>query len=130
MDGARKGRAVNPVKASGALALVALAAVAQAAEPTGTAVEYYNTFLRHYFLTASPADMALIDAGSEGPGWQRTGGQFGVFRSPGEAPGLSPVCRFYGTPGIGPNSHFFTADPGECAVVKRDPGWTFEGIAF
>ncbi len=41
-----------------------------------------------------------------------------------------PVCRFYGTPGKGPNSHFYTADAGECAQVKKDPGWTYEGIAY
>jgi len=40
------------------------------------------------------------------------------------------VCRFYGTPGRGPNSHFFTADPIECDAVRHDPGWSYEGIAF
>ena len=40
------------------------------------------------------------------------------------------MCRFYGTPGKGPNSHFYTIDVGECAAVKNDPGWTYEGIAF
>ena len=40
------------------------------------------------------------------------------------------MCRFYGTPGRGPNSHFFTADPAECAAVMRDPGWTFEGLTM
>ena len=98
-----------------------------AAEPTGRAVEYVNTFLGHYFVTASPADMALIDAGAEGPGWQRTGGEFGVFLGAGDAPGLSPVCRFY-SPGF--NSHFFTADAGECAQVKANRDWNYEGIAF
>jgi serine protease len=41
-----------------------------------------------------------------------------------------PVCRFFGTPGIGPNSHFFTADTVECAAVRRDPRWIDEGISF
>jgi serine protease len=36
------------------------------------------------------------------------------------------VCRFYGTPGVGPNSHFYTIDPAECAAVQRDPGWRLE----
>jgi serine protease len=40
------------------------------------------------------------------------------------------VCRFYGTPGIGPNSHFYTVDAAECEAVKHDPGWTYEGTAF
>src|SRR6059058_6118323 len=103
---------------------------ATAAEPTATVVEYYNTVLGHYFITADPAEVAGIEAGSAGPGWQRTGGEFGAFRSSTDAPGLSPVCRFYGTPGVGPNSHFYTADPAECAGVKANAEWSYERIAF
>ena len=40
------------------------------------------------------------------------------------------MCRFYGSLFPGPNSHFYTADAAECASVRSDPGWTFEGIAF
>lgn len=36
----------------------------------------------------------------------------------------------FGTPGLGPNSHFYTADPSECALVKQNPKWTYEAIAF
>jgi hypothetical protein len=32
--------------------------------------------------------------------------------------------------GLGPNSHFYTTDAVECAKVKADPFWTYEGIAF
>src|SRR5262249_19622156 len=45
-------------------------------------------------------------------------------------PGVFPVCRFYGTPNKGPNSHFYTVEPAECAAVKQDPGWTFEGNGY
>lgn len=100
---------------------------ALAAEPTGTAVEYYNTTLRHYFITASPGEMQVVESGGAGPGWVRTGGQFGVFRDPADAPSLSPVCRFYAP---GPNSHFYTADPGDCEYVKTLGGWIYEGVAF
>ncbi|MBK7470845.1 MAG: hypothetical protein IPI73_09710 [Betaproteobacteria bacterium] len=31
---------------------------------------------------------------------------------------------------LGPNSHFYTADAAECAAVKTDPGWLFEGVVF
>ena len=103
---------------------------ARAAEPTVTAVEFRNSFLGHYFLTADPAEASAIDAGGAGPGWTRTGGRFGAFRNAGDAAGLSPVCRFYGRPGVGPNSHFYTSEPAECELVKRDPGWFYEGIAF
>jgi serine protease len=86
-------------------------------------VEFENQALRHYFTTYDNAEARGIDAGAAGPGWRRTGIAF----RPG---GASPVCRFYGTPGIGPNSHFYTADPAECELVKTLRGWTYEGIAF
>ena len=64
----------------GLLVLIAAAGLARAAEPTATAVEFYNTVLGHYFVTAGPGEAAAIDAGRAGPGWTRTGGQFGVSR--------------------------------------------------
>ena len=47
------------------------------------------------------------------------------------------VCRFYGAIDInpatgsrrGPNSHFYTSEPAECASVKLDAGWTYEALA-
>jgi len=43
---------------------------------------------------------------------------------------VAPVCRFYGVPAGGPNSHFFTASAAECDLVKRSGGWFYEGIGF
>lgn len=86
-------------------------------------VEFENTTLGHYFIGYDDAEARGIDAGQAGAGWRRTGGSF----RPG---GSTAVCRFYGTPGRGPNSHFYTADPDECAKVKLDPGWTYEGTSF
>jgi uncharacterized protein (DUF1800 family) len=115
-----------------ALALLAFAActASRAAEPTGSATEFYNTDLMHYFITAFPEEAAGIDHGTAGPGWVRTGGAFGVFMNAVDEAGLLPVCRFYGTPGIGPNSHFYTSNAIECETVRQDPGWTYEGIAY
>ena len=105
----------------------------------GTAVEFYNTTLNHYFVTADPAEVAAIEAGAAGPGWTRTGLGFRAYTSAlGIPAGAIPVCRFYGSTAInpatgqrrGPNSHFYTAVPEECAAVKNDPGWTYESIAF
>ena len=94
-------------------------------------VEYYNTGLQHYFITAGAAEMAMIEAGGAGPGWQRTGYGFRAYLPEnGVAIGALPVCRFYGTPGRGPNSHFYTVNAAECAAVKKDPGWALEGTAF
>jgi hypothetical protein len=92
------------------------------------AVEYYDDMLKHFFITADPAEQAMLDAGIIVPGWDRTGFAFKV-RPAYSTIGLS-ACRFFGTPGVGPNSHFFTIDPAECAQVKANPLWTYEGIAF
>ena len=91
-------------------------------------VEYYNPTLDHYFITAEPAEMAMLDAGVLVPGWRRTGLAF-KGRPAGSPFGLA-ACRFFGTPGLGPNSHFYTTDAAECAKVKANPMWTYEGIAF
>jgi dienelactone hydrolase len=98
------------------------------------AEEFYNSGLNHYFITADSTEKTSIDSGGAGPGWSRTGYQFNVYSSP--ASGVQtpidrvPVCRFYGTPGIGPNSHFYTADAAECELVRKDRGWLYEGTAF
>jgi predicted dienelactone hydrolase len=90
--------------------------------------EFFNTSIGHYFMTPYQAEANGILAGAAGPGWEITGIDFNAWQD-GAATG-GPVCRFYGTPGIGPNSHFFTADGSECAFVKRDPGWTYEGLTM
>lgn len=94
----------------------------------GNVIEFYNTASMHYFITASPQEAAFVDLGGAGPNWQRTGLGFKVWMTP--AGGGMPVCRFYGTPGVGPNSHFYSALPNECAGTASDPGWTYEGTAF
>jgi phosphatidylethanolamine-binding protein (PEBP) family uncharacterized protein len=97
-----------------------------------TLYEFHNTLLDHYFMTIDPAEAAAIDAGAAGPGWQRTGKTIAAYRLAASAPaGAAAVCRFYGNQAQGgPNGHFYTADPAECAAVKLDPGWTFERNEF
>lgn len=49
-----------------------------------------------------------------------------------EAPdsGAQPTCRFYGT-GFGAlSSHFYTPYAAECEIVKDDPNWLYEKVAF
>ncbi|HZI84198.1 MAG TPA: choice-of-anchor D domain-containing protein [Casimicrobiaceae bacterium] len=90
-------------------------------------VEFVYPPANHYFLTASPEEAAALDASGL---WVRTGYHFRAWSAGNAAPGTLPACRFTGTPGIGPNSHFFTADANECAIVATNPYWVFEGIAF
>ena len=89
------------------------------------AVEYVNDRLGHYFVTAFPAEIAALDAGAFGGAWRRTGQSFNV------GGGAAAVCRFYGMPPKGPDSHFFTVDAVECEKVMRDyRAWTYEAHAF
>jgi hypothetical protein len=105
-------------------------------------VEYYAESLDHYFMTAAPDEVALLDGGGMG-GWKRTGQRFKAWLRMGDAPpNAKPVCRFYAT---GPNSHFYTGSAEDCQYLKAlessqradaqsrgEPfaGWAFENIAF
>jgi serine protease len=100
------------------------------------AIEYYNTRLGHYFVTAFVREQQAIEAGAVGADWIRTGESFPVIVEPGclmGAPGgLHPAYRFTGIPDRGPASHFFTVSTAECAVVRdrADWAWQYEGIPF
>src|SRR5205807_1472842 len=88
-----------------------------ASEPS---VEFFSSQLGHFFVTASTAEIAALNGGAFGGAWQRTGQTFNVG-------GTTAVCRFYGMPPRGPDSHFFTADPTECSfVMGQFSAWTFE----
>ncbi|MEP7085479.1 MAG: hypothetical protein ABI854_12120 [Betaproteobacteria bacterium] len=94
-------------------------------------IEFYNTILDNYFITADDNEAAAIDSGSAGPGWMRTGDTF-------NSGGSTPVCRFYGSISPGPNSHFYTALASECASLKQlqastpstQKRWNFESLDF
>jgi hypothetical protein len=100
-----------------------------------TVVEFYNTNLDNYFITADANEAAAIDGGSAGPGWSRTSYTF-------TSGGSTPVCRFYGSQSPGPNSHFYTVDSAECQGLKdqqipagdprklTDKSWNFESLDF
>lgn len=109
------------------LALLLAAAPAPAAATLLDALEYYNTALDHYFVTASADEINKLDTGYF-VGWQRTGLSFKVADPATVASTLSPVCRFYGSPSAGLDSHFYSASPAECqAVAARFPGvWLLE----
>ncbi|MGE5094783.1 MAG: hypothetical protein ACM3SO_06575, partial [Betaproteobacteria bacterium] len=99
------------------------------------ALEFFNTSLGHYFVAAGADEIANIRNGLAGPNWVETGQSFKVFSAmPPDTDTaftrVTPVCRFYGVPAGGPNSHFFTASPSECDLVKRNGGWFYEGIGF
>ncbi|MEP7329390.1 MAG: S8 family peptidase [Betaproteobacteria bacterium] len=83
-------------------------------------VEFYRADLDHYFITASPAEINYIDRFLGGI-FQRTGLYFyaylNTFLAP---PGVQPVCRFYADANVQINSHYYSADPAECAFVQAN----------
>ena len=109
---------------------------------TTPVVEYYSPSLDHYFMALGSDEIALLDQGRQGD-WKRTGYKFKAWAKASDAPaGAVPVCRFYAA---GPNSHFWTANAGECDYLKQLEaqgraqaqasgtkflGWGYEGIAF
>ncbi len=107
-----------------------------APQPSIPVVEYYNTRLGHYFLSAHADEMAAIEAGSAGPGWTRTGWTFLAYPADAPTPGTYcgsdgcgvAVSRFYSAYS---NSHFFTADAAEAAAIQQ-PGseWMLEREEF
>jgi hypothetical protein len=100
--------------------------LAWAASPT--AVEYFHSSYGHYFVTATPQEIAALDGGIFS-GWRRTGETFGVL-DVGTA-GSANVCRFWSGQTFAPkSSHFYTPFDWECAIVKGNPSWIFESLAF
>ncbi|MEO8506490.1 MAG: hypothetical protein ABI593_02560 [Betaproteobacteria bacterium] len=102
---------------------------ASASFAQSTAVEFYNAALDHYFITSNSSEMADLDNGVHA-GWARTGLWFPALAAGTGAshPGSNPVCRFYGNPAKGLDSHFYAADPNECSAVliKFPDSWLLE----
>ena len=93
---------------------------ASAAPTTVTIVEFYNAALDHYFITANPQEMADLDNGVH-VGWARTGQSFNGYGigSTGDTD-RRPVCRAYGSPAAGLDSHFYSASPDECLATLQN----------
>ncbi|MFO1398262.1 MAG: hypothetical protein U1F48_14480 [Burkholderiales bacterium] len=92
-----------------------------------TVVEFYNAARDHYFITANLAEMDLLDKGTM-PGWARTGETFKVMYGETAQSTAKSVCRFYGLPAAGLDSHFFSVSMSECLdVINRWPTqWLLE----
>ena len=114
------------------LAFVALTGTGTATpQPTTLdVVEFHNRRDNQYFITADAGEIALLDGGGLGPDWARTGASFRAWPRDATDARALPVCRFFGTPGFGPESHFYTAYANECAIVRADAHWIEEGATF
>ena len=104
--------------------------VSPATTPRARAVEFYNAHLDHYFVSADADEIAALDSGVLS-GWTRTGESWNVFARPaGALPRGTPVCRFYGRPEAGLDSHFYSGSTTECAAVATRFGaaWLLESM--
>lgn len=94
-----------------------------------TVVEYYNVPRDHYFQTSYASEIALLDAGAFF-GWERTGQTYRAYAPEVVTPSTPtrPVCRYYGKPELGLDTHFFSAFEAECAVIPTafPNQWTIE----
>jgi hypothetical protein len=89
-------------------------------------VEYAHAGWNHYFLTGVLDEIDKLDRGIFA-GWARTGLTFKGYPISG---GTSPVCRFFSTSFGERSSHFYTPFAPECALVKANSSWQFEGNVF
>lgn len=90
---------------------------------------FYNGHIRHYFITASPAERERVLRAEAGWDWYVLGENFQVWPADGPAPDAAQaVCRFYSASA---NSHFYTVEGAECEALRQPgSGWAYEGIAF
>ncbi len=90
------------------------------------AVEFYHAFFGHYFVTIQEDEIEALDTGVF-VGWARTGQTFNVFDL---GSGYADVCRFFTTAFAPKSSHFYTPLAFECDLVKQNPDWIYEKVAF
>jgi len=91
-------------------------------------IEFYHAGFGHYFMSANPAEINGLDTGFF-PGWTRTGYSFKAYVSGSSAGAtMNPVCRYYGLPSSGIDSHFYSASARECFEVNAFYGadWQIE----
>jgi hypothetical protein len=83
------------------------------------AIEFHHAGFNHYFMSADAVEIAKLDTGVF-KGWVRTGYSFKAYVTGSSAgPTMNPVCRYYGLPSAGLDSHFYSASAVECYEVDK-----------
>lgn len=96
---------------------------------TVAGVEFYHGAYGHYFVTSQTAEVRNLDEGVA-PGWRRTGYVFPAWDMA-NTPDRRSVCRFWSGQAFGhKSSHFYTPYTQECADVKANPDWIYEGLVL
>lgn len=82
-------------------------------------IEFHNAASDRYHITSLAHEIALLDATAGKPGgWTRTGHSFRAHDR--AVNGANPVCRYYFPEEHG-DTHFLSASPVECALVRSHP---------
>ena len=89
-------------------------------------VEFYSASAKKYFMTGRPDEIATLDALPAS--WARTGLRMATHRT--DAPVGAPMCRFWANDGSSINTHFYSNNSGDCALLKAQPWALDEGIAM
>jgi hypothetical protein len=81
-------------------------------------------------MTTSAAEIDALDGGRLA-GWARTGQSFNAYGDNAAKSDAAAVCRYYGLPERGLDTHFFSADAAECAAVgeRFAADWVLETSA-
>ena len=108
---------------AGAAVLAASKAVRSLGRVTVT--EFYHPQFNHYFITADPAETALLSTGKLPP-WVPTGLTFKAWNGPGT--NITSVCRFFSAAFAPLSSHFYTNSAYECSLLKNGSVWTLESL--
>ncbi len=105
----------------------ASASIVVTAEGFVRVIEFVHAGSGHYFMTADEEEIRRLDDGRIA-GWVRTGEWFKAIPGRQDTIGTAHVCRLYGLPAAGLDTHFFSDDPDECAgTLARWPGrWVRE----
>lgn len=112
-----------------AMFLWGCAALSDAARAATTdAVEYYYPAINHYFLVATPAEVAYMDSTT---GWRRTGASFKVWPTAADAPQGAVAACMYTAPTVSPDVRVYSIEQGECDFLGSLTGLTvYGGLKF
>ncbi len=89
-------------------------------------VEFYSAASKKYFMTGRAGEIALLD--TLPASWARTGLRMATHRT--DAPVGAPMCRFWANDGATINTHFYSTNAGDCALLKAQTWALDEGIAM
>ena len=92
--------------------------LASASVPAAELVEFYHKDLDHYFITGFANEIQALDTGVH-KGWSRTGMTIQTIDAAAAGANSVAVCRFYGNPARGLDSHFYSASKAECDAVRQ-----------